>query len=99
MGIWIRSQDGKKLVNVNELWRDTKSIYGCHNTTDDASFILGTYAGGSEANRVLDMIQELVIHQEQLRLFPHDFWKIPNIVFQMPPAGFSEEEGKLNARP
>ena len=82
MGIWIRSQGGKKLVNVNELWRDTKSIYGCHNTTDDAGFILGTYADGSEANRVLDMIQGFIEG-------PTEYPK----VFQMPPAGFLEEYG------
>lgn len=92
MGIWIRSQDGKKLVNVNELWRDTKSIYGCHNTTDDAGFILGTYADGSEAIQVLDMIQTHIVKIDDYhRTGCYEDWVDP--VFQMPPAGFLEEHG------
>lgn len=82
MGIWIRSQGGKKLVNVNELWRDTKSIYGCHNTSEDAGFILGTYFSVPEAMQALDMIQGFIEG-------PTEYPK----VFQMPPAGFLEEHG------
>jgi len=99
MGIWIRSQDGKKLVNVNELWRDTKSIYGCHNTTDDAGFILGTYADGSEAMQVLDMIERRIEDNACTELAGPENNGYIRPVFQMPPAEFSEEEGKLNARP
>ncbi len=89
MGIWIRSQGGKKLVNVNELWRDTKSIYGCHNTSEDAGFILGTYADGSEAHKAMDMIQGFVEGPTNIQIFAGEYPK----VFQMPPAGFSEEHG------
>lgn len=92
MGIWIRSQDGKKFINANELWRDTKSVYGCHNTTDDAGIILGTYADNSEATRVMDMIQECIAKgRGQMEDFGDGITIVSDVVFQMPKAGFSEE--------
>lgn len=87
MGIWIRSQGGKKLVNVNELWRDTKSIYGCHNTSEDAGFILGSYFSVPEAIAVMDMMQRHIGEVEYGRYRGN----VIDPVFQMPPAGFNEE--------
>ncbi len=92
MGIWIRSQGGKKLVNVNELWRDTKSIYGCHNTSEDAGFILGSYFSVPEAIAVMDMMQEHINLLAYVQYMESSVDFVPP-VFQMPPAEFSEEHG------
>ena len=59
MNLWIRSQDGKKLIKVNELKMETVKggntfIYS--NATD-----LGTYKTKERALEVLDEIQRYIL--------------------------------------
>lgn len=82
MGIWIRSQNKEKLINVNnslcidytefDMTKENqlKAIYG-----DDVK--LGTYSSEEKALKVLDMIET---HLEELEYKIHN----RNVVFQMP---------------
>ena len=102
MGIWIRSQDKKKLVNcewfMSDKWGGDKfAITGDCGVPYDTgeSVLLGIYSSEPEAMQVLDMIQERIVHQEQVRLMPSQDWLTPSIVFQMPPAGFNQQPEKF----
>jgi len=87
MGIWVRSQDKKAIVNISNLnvgrFEGKVAIWGTvGDITERTGTCFGTYLTEDEAIRVLDDIQQhinfYVDHQEP---FP---------VFQMPVAGFSE---------
>ena len=90
MGIWIRSQNEKYLINANELYVDINKIFGSHNTIShsEGDFMLGKYNSEEEAINVLDMMQQ--------RINKLAYENIPENppVFQMPPAGFSTKEDK-----
>ena len=98
MGIWIRNQDKTMLLNINGLSTGISSadacVFGRVENTDLLGMIIGSYPTEAEAIQVLDMIQERIVHQEQVRLMPSQDWITPSIVFQMPPAGFSQTNKK-----
>ena len=106
MGIWIRSQDKKKLVNcewfMSDKWGGDKfAITGDCGVPYDTgeSVLLGIYSPEAEAMQVLDMIQERILEFEGIRLAgPERFTGYVGNVFQMPPAGFSEPEKKQVAK-
>lgn len=67
---WIRSQDKKRLVKCMffEIGQKTPTIYGY--TINDC-FTLGTYSTEEKTLKVLDMIQETIIHNETV--YAHKF--------------------------
>jgi len=89
VGIWIRSQNGRRLICVNEFWHDTKNVYGCHNTSEGIGIALGAYTDSAEARKAIDMVQGFVEEPTNIQIFTGEHPK----VFQMPPAGFLEEHG------
>jgi hypothetical protein len=89
VGIWIRNQDKKRLIEVSytEIVTGNEGEFDIHRGTEKSRFVgmasvignemmLGAYNSEAEALRVLDMIEGILGTQT---------------VFQMPPAGFSEE--------
>ena len=108
MGIWIRNQDKKRLIEVSctEIVTGNEGEFDIHRGTEKSRFVgmasvignemmLGVYNSEAEAMQVLDMIQEMIVHQEQVRLMPSQDWLTPSIVFQMPPAGFNQQPEKF----
>lgn len=92
MGIWIRSQNGKYLANVNFAWiNNSNAIFGDFNNLEEtAGAQLGKYDSEAEAIQVLDMIQTHIVRIDDYhRTGCCEDWVDP--VFQMPPAGFSKE--------
>lgn len=102
MGIWIRSQKGFSLVNIDGFdieepiacnQRDYR-IIGSQKGGSGAEYrnywLLGTYPTEAEAKAVLDQIQRHIGEVEYGRYGgrPSD---IIHPVFEMPPAGFSKE--------
>ena len=84
MSIWVRSQSGFGLVEVNKL--DVMS--------DEPNFfirtygnILGSYLTEDEAVKVLDLIEQRIMCIDDCRR--NRQWV--DIIFKMPPAGFSKE--------
>ena len=79
MGIWIRSQDGKRLVNPQEIYiaRRSKTWAICANRGID----LGNYSTEEKAIKVLDMICEKIKIAE-FNVEP--IFYVVNQIFQMP---------------
>ena len=75
MGIWIRSQDFRMLINVNGL-RVYNNVLWATGIEEEIETRLGEYATEAESLQVLDMIQENIGTTR---------------VFQMPPAGYGGE--------
>lgn len=72
--MWIRSQDRKALLNVNQVLISPSvggSIYYINDSLGEESNVLGIYTGEEKALLVLDMI-------EKVSMYPG------NILFQMP---------------
>lgn len=84
MGIWVRSQDKTKLIFANQLEANGINMWAGTFATEDSDVIIGKYATEAEALQALDMIEELIA----------SIARHPDItpIFQMPEAGFSEEE-------
>lgn len=57
MGIWMRSQDGKTLINAETI-RYYDFYRGEENVIFADGFIMGDYSSREKAMRVLDMIQD-----------------------------------------
>ena len=98
MGIWIRSQDKKKLVNcewfMSDKWGGDKfTITGDCGVPYDTgeSVLLGIYSSEAEAMQVLDMIQRHIGEVEYGRYHGN----VIDPVFQMPPAGFNQQPEKF----
>lgn len=87
MGIWIRSQDGCVLCNANTIWIEDEDVLA---NKGSIPTWLGEYACEAEAMQVLDMIQTHIGRLAYTQFYKSDQdFVIP--IFQMPPAGFSEE--------
>lgn len=59
--MWIRSQDRKALLNVNQVLISSSadgSIYYINDSLGEESNVLGIYTSEEKAFKVLDMIQE-----------------------------------------
>lgn len=59
--MWIRSQDRKALLNVNQVLISPSvdgSIYYINDSSGEESNVLGIYTGEQKALKVLDDIQE-----------------------------------------
>lgn len=104
MGIWIRNQDKKRLIEVSctEIVTGNEGEFDIHRGTEKSRFVgmasvignemmLGAYNSEAEAIQVMDMIQEHAegpnTTEKQMAVFTGTYKR----VFQMPPAGFSEE--------
>ena len=75
--MWIRSQDRKALLNVNQVLISPSvdgSIYYINDSLGEESNVLGIYTGEEKALKVLDQIQY------NMELFEHEL----TMVFQMP---------------
>lgn len=75
--MWIRSQDRKALLNVNQVLINPSvngSIYYINDSLGEESNVLGIYTSEEKALKVLDQIQYNV------ELFEHE----TTMVFQMP---------------
>ena len=79
MGIWIRSQDGKTLVSVKEIYVTRRSKGWCIRT--GRGFDLGAYSTEEKAIKVLDMICEKIKIAE-FNVEP--IFYVVNQIFQMP---------------
>lgn len=87
--MWIRSQDKKYFIEVNafEIKR-TGNVYfviGYHteNSNDDIYWYFGNYSSEEKAIKVLDMIQEKIMHGN--RLIKKDKYDLRiDAVFEMP---------------
>lgn len=98
MGIWVRSQDKQVLIKSKSFWlvppkrtsnpTDNFVING-DSGVDNQGFVLGKYPTEEEAMKVLDMVENHI----QLLAYPFPNSE-PSVVFQMPPAGFSQTEGE-----
>ena len=79
--MWIRSQDKKQLVNVNDLYIATRSIGYCISTGKGND--LASYLSEEKAIKVLDMIQEKIMYGN--RLIKKDKYDLRiDAVFEMP---------------
>lgn len=61
--MWIRSQDRKALLNVNQVLISPSvdgSIYYINDSLGEESNVLGVYSTEEKALKVLDEIQELI---------------------------------------
>lgn len=95
MSIWVRSQSGLLLINVNYVrivWENAPEnqfgIYGdCHNSDSGEieDHFLGSYPTEDEALAVLNQIQDYIKH---LILAPGQY----PVVYRMPEAGFTKLE-------
>lgn len=75
--MWIRSQDRKSLLNVNQVLISPSvdgSIYYINDSLGEESNVLGVYTGEEKALKVLDQIQY------NIELFEHEL----TMVFKMP---------------
>jgi hypothetical protein len=97
--MWIRSQNGKSLINANEIWIPPYKtgngipVCGNHTTHEDSCTVLGTYPTESEALKVLDMLDSQIEALEYFKCAGKDRnMPCPPFAFQMPPVGFSKEE-------
>lgn len=75
--MWIRSQDRRALLNVNQVLISPSvdgSIYYINDSLGEESNELGIYTGEEKALKVLDQIQY------NMEPFEHE----PTMVFQMP---------------
>jgi hypothetical protein len=103
VGIWIRNQDKKRLIEVSytEIVTGNEGEFDIHRGTEKSRFVgtvsivgdgimLGAYNSEAEAIQVLDMIQTHIVKIDDYhRTGCYEDWVDP--VFQMPPAGFSKE--------
>ena len=87
MGIWIRSQNKGVLCKANNLYLDEETVLVLYG---GLAMLLGEYLTEAEAIQVLDMIQTHIVKIDDYhRTGCCEDWVDP--VFQMPPAGFTEE--------
>lgn len=67
MGIWVRSQDKRQLINANKVYQgsnqeesmDTKLLTICA-VVGNSEILLGEYSTEEKALKVMDMIQERI---------------------------------------
>lgn len=67
--MWIRSQDRKALLNVNQVLISPSvdgSIYYINDSLGEESNVLGVYSTEEKALKVLDRIEELIQYQYKL---------------------------------
>lgn len=91
MGLWIRSQDKKNLVNIqgtNINYNNSGQILGWINPVDTvdytSAFILGDYDTDERAIEVLDMIQHQLTNCSGLDAISGVMRFYKETVFQMP---------------
>lgn len=58
-GIWIRSQDRKKLIHCKEIWVEDSSVFGSA-SGEEGYCRLGRYSSEERAVEVLDEIQDFL---------------------------------------
>lgn len=67
MNLWIRSQDGEKIVNCNDIVVNGCSIIGYFDK-DTEYEDLGTYKSKERALEVLDEIQNILLPKYSIRI-------------------------------
>ena len=67
--IWIRSQDKRRLLKANYVRKNGSFIEVVH--SDMGCTLMGIYSTEEKALKVLDMIQETIIHNETV--YAHEF--------------------------
>ena len=78
--MWVRSQDKRQLLNVNDF-----RVQGCYINSDEKMANLGKYSTHEKALKVLDMIQERISENYSDRQVPYTEEKYrAYYVFQMP---------------
>ena len=82
MGIWIRSQDRKTLVNASDVYIAKRGKGYCISTGRGND--LGTYEKEKNALYVLDMIQEKIIEIDNTRFLGMTETIYKECVFEMP---------------
>ena len=80
--MWIRSQDNKKLINVNEMWiksgnEEFSIMCNTQSISTSGGWYIGTYKNEDRCIEILNHVQ-----QEILDYKPEN--EYPNVVFQMP---------------
>ena len=96
MGVWIRSQCKKWLINANKLWIVGTEIRATHQANGDGYFVMGAYPTEAEAMEVMDILDNQIEALEDYKCIGKDRgMPCPPFVFQMPPAGFSIEPEKF----
>ena len=94
MGIWIRKQNKEALIKANDIWAYYNAIFA--NYVGDIHTRLGGYDSEAEAIQVLDMIQRHIANGQILTEAYDDGKTLSSeAVFQMPPAGFSQQPEKF----
>jgi hypothetical protein len=97
MGIWVRSQDKKSLLNCSDIHigfsQGSVCVWGIvSDLTEGPGTMLGKYNSEAEAMQVLDMVQERILEFTAIQLAgPAHFTGYAGNVFQMPEAGFSTQ--------
>lgn len=88
MGIWIRTQDKKRLMDVNDIFIsfiDDTTIGTTTNGTDEDSFFqLGKYKSEERALEVLDLIQRKLIQGTKFDSINRNKRVTKEFVFKMP---------------
>lgn len=96
--MWIRSQDKRRLINVNEVWiiehNEKYEIQGVNNTIAFKNgYILGVYETKERALEILNEIQKHLMEcTERMVNFNYDYanysnttyFEKSNVVYQMP---------------
>lgn len=96
MGIWIRNQDKSVLCLVDNAWIKYKEV---GTLKSDYDVRLGEYNSEDEAMQVLDMIEGRIKDNACTELAGTEYNGYIRPVFQMPPAGFSENGGADDVQP
>lgn len=79
MGIWIRSQDKKRLINTSNL-----QVFGTCLKSSDVNFALGNYKSEERALEVLDQIHNVVARNSSRDYLSGKYRVNQNYVFEMP---------------
>lgn len=79
MGIWIRTQNKRCLLNTLDIY-----LFGTSIKSSDKNCILGTYGSEERALEVLDMIQTRIIKGTTFDYINNSKRTTKEFVFQMP---------------
>jgi hypothetical protein len=86
MAIWVRSQDGKRLVNVQYLsisHHNAKQICGDVGVAE-SDFMLGEYLTDQRALEVLNDIEEHIVEMQLAKLTNQNHVTRGSLVYKMP---------------
>ena len=80
--MWIRGQNKEVLINANEIWTDSKTVYATYGTVESGYWSVGPYETEERCIEILNEIQNGICHHKATEIMSHEMEGLSSDIIQ-----------------